>query len=171
MRRTDIRQLANCQRPERSRPKLARSFIFQITTVQAEVLGGIEDLLESLPLATTDHDLATARIRTARRYYSAGETGAATYELRLLCGQPGIPGPGSASDFQIGDSGTTEHQGSDAGTGSLVSTAWRVVRQVPRLLVCLPLVVFLPVYVLAWFAYWAHPEEEEPGDTMSCEED
>jgi len=46
----------------------------------------IEEVLECLPMATAEYDLAKARIRNARRYLLAGENGAAGYEIQLLIG-------------------------------------------------------------------------------------
>jgi hypothetical protein len=48
--------------------------------------GEIGDLLRSLPLATEQFALASRRLANARRYLTAGERGAAVYELRLLEG-------------------------------------------------------------------------------------
>ncbi len=50
-------------------------------------LESIARLLESLPLATQEFDLAGIRLRNARRYFQSDEIGAARYELRLLRGQ------------------------------------------------------------------------------------
>lgn len=43
-------------------------------------------LLESLPLSTSEFDVATRRLNNARRYLASSEQGAARYELRLLIG-------------------------------------------------------------------------------------
>jgi len=51
-----------------------------------EFIDRVEELLEGLPLATSDYDLARSRIRNARRYLVAGEPGAAGYEIHLLIG-------------------------------------------------------------------------------------
>lgn len=43
-------------------------------------------LLESLPLSTSEFGLAVSRLRNAHRYLASDERGAAHYELRLLAG-------------------------------------------------------------------------------------
>lgn len=44
----------------------------------------VTDALGSLPLSTEEYGRAICRIRNARRYLIARETGAAAFELRLL---------------------------------------------------------------------------------------
>jgi hypothetical protein len=48
------------------------------------LLGVVRGRLEALPLPTEAFALAVRRLDNARTYLRAGETGAATYELRLL---------------------------------------------------------------------------------------
>lgn len=43
-------------------------------------------ILESLPLATVEYDLARRRLENAQRYVRSGEKGAARFELRLVLG-------------------------------------------------------------------------------------
>jgi len=52
-----------------------------------EEIEPIARFLECLPLATSEFDLARARLRNAYRYIRSNEIGAASYELRLLRGQ------------------------------------------------------------------------------------
>lgn len=42
--------------------------------------------LDAMPLGTDRYDVAVARLNNCLRYAQSGETGAAKYELRLLCG-------------------------------------------------------------------------------------
>lgn len=42
--------------------------------------------LEAMPLGTGRYDVAVSRLNNCRRYEKSGETGAAKYELKLLCG-------------------------------------------------------------------------------------
>ncbi len=44
----------------------------------------IYELFQSLPLSTTEYDVACRRLRSACSYYLDAEPGAATYELRML---------------------------------------------------------------------------------------
>ncbi|MHB0955391.1 MAG: hypothetical protein ACYC0X_03335 [Pirellulaceae bacterium] len=53
--------------------------------------GDIGDLLRSLPLASDQYALASRRLSNASRYLTAGERGAAEYELRLLEGSLLLP--------------------------------------------------------------------------------
>ncbi len=46
----------------------------------------VRELLESLPLSTSEFDLACRRINNATRYLKSVEYGAARFELRLLRG-------------------------------------------------------------------------------------
>ncbi len=43
-------------------------------------------MLETIPLSTSEFDLATRRVVNARRYVQSGELGAAKYEMRMLLG-------------------------------------------------------------------------------------
>lgn len=49
-----------------------------------DALVKLEELLESLPLATAEYGSAKCRLRNAQRYLRANEIGAARYELRLF---------------------------------------------------------------------------------------
>ena len=48
-------------------------------------------LLESLPLATSEYELAHRRLENAQRYIDSKEAGAANYELRLLAASLNVP--------------------------------------------------------------------------------
>ena len=45
-----------------------------------------ETLMSALPIAAGDFSTARCRLRNALQYYEGGESGAASYELRLLAG-------------------------------------------------------------------------------------
>ena len=48
-------------------------------------------LLESLPLATSEYELAHRRLENAQRYINSKEPGAAKYELRMLAASLNVP--------------------------------------------------------------------------------
>ena len=54
-----------------------------------EKIAEIRQLLEAVPLSTSEFGLATVRLDNAERYLNYGEPGAARYELRLLAGSLG----------------------------------------------------------------------------------
>ncbi len=49
-------------------------------------LDEIRALLDCLAISTIEYDVAVARINNAKRYLQSDETGAASYEVRLLIG-------------------------------------------------------------------------------------
>ena len=51
-----------------------------------EELQQVRDLLDSLPLATSEYGTAANRLRNAHRYLVSQERGAARYELQMLAG-------------------------------------------------------------------------------------
>lgn len=58
----------------------------QRSGVAPDELAELSGLFEALPLASDEFALACRRLENARRYLSAGERGAARYELQLLEG-------------------------------------------------------------------------------------
>ncbi|HUG69921.1 MAG TPA: hypothetical protein VMM76_19370 [Pirellulaceae bacterium] len=58
-----------------------------------EQLQQVRDLIEALPLATSEYGTAANRLRNAHRYLVSQERGAARYELQVLAGtlRPDVP--------------------------------------------------------------------------------
>ena len=59
---------------------------FSNISLTTQTLDDIRDILKRLVLNTTEFDVATKRIKNAKRYLRSSETGAAKYEIGLLLG-------------------------------------------------------------------------------------
>lgn len=62
-----------------------RLLLRELAPIEAvEQIAVIEDLIQSLPLATGEYATFKCRLGSARGYFEADERGAARFELRLL---------------------------------------------------------------------------------------
>jgi hypothetical protein len=87
---TGVVSLEHRYRVTRRRIEQLLTVLHQHGAVNGE-FGDIGGLLRSLPLATDQYALASRRLANASRYLTAGERGAAEYELRLLDGSLLLP--------------------------------------------------------------------------------